>query len=305
MKEHKVKFNFNKKQRDRIFICLMLLPSIITWIVFYFYVNIDAFTLAFRVPFGSEETWGFSNFTRIFEEFSHASSDIRIALKNTLLYFVAGQFISFPLSFVLSFFIYKKIGGYKVFRVIFYLPSIVAGTVLVVLFKYLINDMTGPIALLYNSMTGERFPALLYSSATATSTILFYSITFGLGSSLVLHGGAMSAIDPGLIEAAQIDGASMFTEAIRIVVPMMWPTISVQILFNFIGVFGSSGPILAFMPTAEYETYTLSYWLYRQVQYFGSYNYSSAVGMVMTFVSLPIVLTVRWLLDRGFTDNMQ
>ena len=51
--------------------------------------------------------------------------------------------------------------------------------------------------------------------------------------------------------------------------------------------------------------YTLNYWSYRQVQYYGSYYYSSAVGMSMTFVSLPLVLFVRWLLDRGFTDNTQ
>ena len=303
MEFKKNKLNLNKKQRDIAFVWLMLAPSILTWILFYFYVNIDAFTLAFRVPFGNEEIWGFDNFTRLFEEFSHSTGDLGVALRNTFLYFFAGQFISFPLSFALSFFIYKKIAGYRVFRVIFYLPSIIASTVLVVLFKYLINDMTGPIALFYQSWTGERFPALLYSSATATPTILFYSITFGLGASLVMHGGAMTAIDPGIIEAAQIDGASMFIEAVRIVVPMMWPTLSVQILFNVIGFFSSSGPILAFIPSAEYETYTLNYWLYRQVQYFGSYNYSSAVGMTMTFVSLPIVLGVRWLLDRGFTDN--
>lgn len=298
-------YKFNKKQRDSAFVWLMLAPSIVTWLIFYFYVNIDAFTLAFRVPFGGEIRWGFDNFTRMIEDFANASGDLGVALQNTFLYFFAGQFISFPISFALSFFMYKKIAGFRVFRVIFYLPSIIASTVLVILFKYLINDMSGPIAPIYEGITGERFPALLYSSTTATPTILFYTITFGLGGSLVMHSGAMSAIDPGLIEAAHIDGAGMWTEAIRIVVPMMWPTLSVQILFNVIGIFGSSGPVMAFLPGAEYDTYTLNYWLYRQVQYYGSYYYSSAVGMSMTFVSLPLVLFVRWLLDRGFTDNTQ
>lgn len=290
---------FSKKNKDRAFIFLMLLLPVAQFAVFYVYVNVDSILMAFQIKEGDAFYWGIDNFKTLFEEFGRSDSIISGALLNTFLFFVTAVGITFPLSFLLCFFLYKKIAGYKIFRVIFFLPNIISASVIAVLFKYLIM-VDGPIDSLMEAM-GGNLPALLSSSKYALNTIVFYTIFFGLGGNLVLFSGAMSHIDESVIEAGKIDGAGLATEMLKIVVPLMWPTISTVLILNFIGIFNASGPILLFT-RGEWDTFTISYWIYDEVTFSNQLNYPAAVGLFFTAVGAPIAIFMRWLLSRGVDD---
>lgn len=291
---------YSKKTKDRIFIVGMLALPILHFLVFFLYVNSNSILMAFQTPVSSDEiVWGFENFKTMFTEFALADSIMASALKNTMLFFFASLLITFPLSFLLCYFLYKKVFGYKVFRVIFFLPNIISASVIAILFKYLIAG-NGPISVVYG-LFGKDIPAFLSSGRYAIWTILFYTVFFGLGGNLVLFSGAMSHIDKSIIEAGQIDGVNMRTEIVKIVIPLMWPTISTVLIFNFIGIFNASGPILLFTKGA-YDTYTISYWIYDRVAFNAQLNYPAAVGLFFTAVGAPVAIFMRRLLSRGIDD---
>lgn len=298
--QQKKSFELTKKRADNLFVFGMLLLPFINFIVFYLYVNFDSFLMAFQVPIGNEFKWGFENFKTMFIEFSSSSGALTIALKNTFIYFFSGLFITLPLSFFLCYFLYKKVFGYKAYRVIFYLPSIISASVLVALFKYFIAT-NGLLDHWLVQLGFGDLPPVFESKKLATSVINFYTIFFGLGGNLVLFSGAMNNIDSGIIEAAKIDGAGMLTEMFKIVIPLMWPTLSTVMIFQFIGIFNASGPILLFNEDAGLaDTWTINYWIYSQVRAGQSLNYPSAVGMFFTVIGAPIALFMRWLLTRFF-----
>ena len=141
------------KIRKAFFIVCMLIVPLINLIVFWFYVNFDSILLAFRSnqP-GVGAEWGFKNFQRFFDEFKQPDSVIPDALKNTLIFFFSNLCITLPVSVVLCYFLYKRIRGYKTFRFIFYLPSIISASVYVVLFKYIIGS-EGPVGLFMKAMS--------------------------------------------------------------------------------------------------------------------------------------------------------
>jgi raffinose/stachyose/melibiose transport system permease protein len=168
-----------------------------------------------------------------------------------------------------------------------------------VLFQYLINGV-GPLAWLLGKM-GKEMPLFLFDSSYALWTIVFYTVFFGIGSNLVLFSGAMSNIDKSVAEAARVDGAGLFREIVHVVIPLTWPTLSTVLVFNFIGLFGASGPILLFTK-GEVRTYTISYWIYDRVTFNQQLNYPAAVGLFFTFVGAPIALFMRWLLSKGVED---
>lgn len=284
------------KIKKAFFIVCMLAVPVLNLIVFWFYVNIDSILLAFQSnkP-GVGTVWGFENFERFFKEFTLENSEIPIALKNTLIFFFANLCITLPCSVVLCYFLYKRITGYKAFRFIFYLPSIISASVYVVLFRYIIGS-EGPVGLLIKAM-GMRPIAFLSDSRYALGTILFYTIFTGLGGNIVMLSGAMSHIDESIVEAAKIDGASLWCELFRIVLPLIWPTLSTLIILSFVSIFAATGPILLFTEGA-YDTNTLSYWLYAQVQRWQVYNYPSAVGLFFTFIGAPIALFMRWVMSK-------
>ena len=110
---------------------------------------------------------------------------------------------------------------------------------------------------------------------------------------------AMIRIPESIIEYVAIDGANMFVELFRIIIPLVWPTLSVFILTGVVDIFSSSGPILLFTQ-GKYGTYTLSFWIYAKTVGISGRNlqYASAVGLFFTIVATPLALFVRWLTNR-------
>ena len=294
-----------KKRRKRsvgeiVFIIGMLFIPLAHFLVFWLYKNFDSILLAFQTPVaGGGIEWGFDNFATLFKEFTLPDSTITGALKNTFIFFGVDLLVTFPLSIVMAYFIYKRVPFFRGFRVIFYLPCIIASTVTSTLFKYIIAG-NGPIAQILEHF-GRDMPSLLANSDYALNTILFYTVFFGLGANLVLFSGALNQIDTSVLESARIDGANRFQELIFMIVPLMWPTLSTVLTFTFVGLFGASGPILLFTQGA-YGTQTLSYWIFHQVYYGSTYYYPAAVGLFFTLIGAPIALLMRWLLSKGVDD---
>ena len=177
----RMQIGFSKKTKDRAFIIAMLALPTMSFLVFYLYVNFNSILLAFQVKEGQNVSWSTENFKQIFKDFSSngTSTVLLSALKNTFKYFFSDLLIAIPSSFVLCYFLYKKIKGYRVFRVVFYLPHIISATVLTALFRYFIA-VNGPIAALMEAWNLGTMEPLFTMSKTATNTIVFYCVFLDL-----------------------------------------------------------------------------------------------------------------------------
>ena len=272
---------------------------VINFCIFYLYVNFDSFLMAFQRPvmgqgFGATE-WSLENFRTIFRLMNISENGaLWQAFVNTVLFFLAGMIIGLPLSVLMSYFIYKKIRGYKLFRFVTYLPNIITSSALVILFKNAVGP-GGPLNALVEKMGGTYVDPLTVNE-TAIWMIIFYSVSFGFGTNLIVLNGAMNGIDKETLEAAEIDGCNWFKELIYIVIPGIWPTVSTIIILATAGFLGSTGPILAFTKGAN-GTMTLSFYIYQLVSGAGTGRQdvylASAIGVLMTVVSFPLALLVK------------
>ena len=305
MELNQVSTNVDKKRKKSvdkskiIFMVAFLFVPTVNFFVFFLYPNIDAFFMSFQKPvysaFGVTYEWTTEQFQKVFDSFfADPNGLLRLAFKNTILDYVVGTFITFPLSIMMTYFIYKQILGYRVFRFIFYLPSIITSAAIVMLFKYSLQS-GGPMANICE-IFGVKWTYPLTDPNRAYNTILLYTVLFGFGGNLVVYGGAMNAINAEMLEAGELDGCNWFQELIYLVVPSIWPTMSTTLILGLAGILGASGPVLTFTK-GNYQTTTLSFELYRLV---GGINctqdlhYASAVGMTMTVVVFPLVMLIRW-----------
>ena len=294
-----------KSDNGRIlFIIVMLAIPIISFLFFYVYVNINSIIMAFQRPRYDGSgiyDWTFDNFRMFFEELVGSDSDILLCLLNTVIFFCQDMFISLPLSLIICYFIFKKISGYKFFRTVIYLPIIISSTVFATLYRYLVGT-GGPLFAFWQSIGKE--PIYFFANSDyALTGILFFVIYSSLGARFVLFGGAMNAIDDGVIDAGKIDGAGTFRELFNIVIPAIWPTLGTLLLLSSVGLFTASGPILLFTK-GEYRTNTLSFWIYgltTGITGSTDYEYASAIGIVFTLLGLPLVLVVKRL--TGITED--
>ena len=276
------------KKKEYLFIASLLIIPIIFFLVFWVYVNLDSFALAFQREkydtTGMHLYFTFENFEMVFTGFFR-DGDLLIALRNTLLFYAVALLIVLPISILMAYFVYKKILGYKVFRTVTYLP---------VLYKYTFMS-GGPYEAILHAFGGTYEYPLVTDSAIIM--LLIYNVIFGFGGNMVVLGGAMNAISEDVLEAGEIDGCNWFQELIYLVIPMVWPTISTIIVLSFAGILSSTGPILA-MTQGEYNTQTLSFLLYGYATgavptISQDIYYASAIGLVMTVITFPIVLVLR------------
>ena len=238
------------------------------------------------------------NFEMLWNEVRSPGSDLLIAIRNTFIYFGAGL-VLFVWSIFLSYFFYKKIAAYKVFRFILYMPAIISPVVFVSLFQNITNP-NGAIETIIQMFNPDfKMPSLLFRSETATWTMVVYVIWMGWTKNMLYLGGSLARIPVEVLESARLDGVGPWTELTKILVPLLLPTLSTLLLLDVVGILSSSGPILLFTKGA-YETTTISYWMFTLVYATGenAYAKASAAGICLTIIMFPVVYTMRWLIGK-------
>lgn len=280
------------RRGQTVFLTVMLIVPIIQWFVFWLYVNINTILLGFQTNVG---TWTLNNFELLFYELTADDGVLGLALGNTLKYFFTNVFIIMVLAVIISYFMFRRIAGSGVFRIIFYLPAIISSVAMTSVYSEFVSP-TGPVGWLLDKIMDSP-PELLADSRTATPTIIAYCIWTGFGTNILLFTGAMNRIPISLLESAKLDGAGMGREVVSIILPLIWPTISTLLILNCTSVFSASGPILLFTQ-GDYQTTTIGYWIFDMVYNYNSYNMVSAAGLFFTCIGVPFILLVRWLVER-------
>lgn len=291
----------SKRRGELIFLTCMLVLPIVQWLIFWLYVNVQSIALAFQDPHGA---FTFSNFSAFWDELTATTGKtIGVAVKNTMIYFAVGVLLQLPGALIIAYFLYKRIWFNRVFRVIFYLPAIISGVVMVAAYRSLV-DPGGPLEALSALFGGHMPPeGLLANSQTATLMIVLYVIWTGFGGNMLLFGGAMARVPVDVLEAARLEGCGPFRELVQIILPLIWPTICTMLIFTFTGIVNSSGPILLFT-NGDYETTTINFWIFLKVYgqqgsgAGGEFGIVSAAGLCFTLVTVPLILVVRWALEK-------
>ena len=295
------------RQQQLTFVWGMLALPIIGLLVFYVYVNFNSICMAFKNidhTQGGIEYWTLENFVTIFDLIKKGTKDGSLLLyaRNTIIYWLPGVIWSLPFSILLTYAFHKKMWGHKIFRILLYIPVIITPLALAGIFSNFI-DVTGALGyVLQNIFHVSRVPSWFQEAEYVIPSLVFYSWFFNMAGSYVIFSGAIANIDREIFEAAHMDGVSMWQELWYVCIPLMWPTISVTILGLVTGFFGASGAILLLAQNME-ESWSLSYWIFDQVKYQGSYYVPSALGLCFTLITFPISLIVKKRLNNMFSTE--
>ncbi len=288
--------------KERVFVYGIIAYPIICWLIFYFYVNIQSVVMAFqRRDVDGIPHWTIDNFRMIWDDWTSGDQgDLLLATRNTFIFFLYSQCM-FPIAFVTSYFLFKKVPLSGAYRLLFFIPSIISSVVWSNIYKELVGP-EGPVAQLFQWITNTpEPPTFLTDNRYALPAVLGYSIWFGVVGNFVLYSGTLSRIPKELEEAGQLEGITWLQELRHVVLPLVWPTISTVWLMSLMGLFTASGNILL-LTNGGYGTMTLSHYLFTRVygvpELSNLYNYSSAIGLVLTCLTLPIVFVVRRLLEK-------
>lgn len=293
------------KTKQTIFVWTMLAIPIANFLLFWLYVNFDSILLAFRnMDFASgNEYWTLGNFAEVWKKFTKPSGEYSLADfgLNTLKFWGLSVFWGIPHSILLTYVFHRKLKGYKFFRIVLYLPTIICAVVMAGIFESFISGNGAFGSILTNVFNVARVPNWFQETEYATWMLLFYSFFFGFAGHYVIFSGAIARVDQDIMDVARLEGATMWQELWYVYIPLMWPTISMTIITSFAGIFGASGPILLFTPYVE-STYTFGYWIFNEVRILQSYYIPATLGLCFTIVAFPLCLLVRKVVEGIYSD---
>ena len=291
----------SKRGKDLIFCLIILAIPAIQFSLFYIGVNFKSILMAFQsyeidsvTERGIYQFNNFNNFKTIWLELTEGKTFL-LALRNSLIIFLINVLIGITLSLVFSLYIYKKRTGYKVYKVLLFLPSVLSSIVTVTMFRFFVE---GGAPALFESMEGVGF---LSNPKMRFGTLIFFNIWIGFGTQMLMYSGAMNGIDTDILEAAKLDGVTPFREFINIILPLIFPTISTFLIVNVAGMFTNQFSLYAFYANgADPSVQTVGYYLFRAVNVssLAEYPVLATYGVLLTLVTLPLTLLARFLLER-------
>jgi len=146
---------------------------------------------------------------------------------------------SVPLQAVFSLFIAlllnQPIRGLRFFRTVFYLPSVVSGVALAMLYRWLLSPDMGLINYAL-AQIGIDGPAWLLDPDWALPALVLTTL-WGIGGMIIIYLAALQGVPTELYEAAEVDGARAWDKLRAITIPMISPAVFFQVTMGLIAAF--------------------------------------------------------------------
>jgi len=217
----------------------------------------------------------------------------------TVRYAVLSLPILLVLGLALSLLLNRPIRGIGLFRTIMFVPSVISGVAVAVLWFQILNPEFGILNQLLRAIGIENPPRWLTSPDWAVPAVVLTSI-WTVGGAAIIYLAGLQNIPAQLYEAAEIDGAGPRQKFRHITLPMLSPTLYFLFITTLIGSFqvfdvafvlggsrGSSGSLLFYLLNLWNEGFRS-----------GRIGYASALGVVFVAVAAVIILVAMRASER-------
>lgn len=300
-----------QKRSERIFLTILFIYPIIHFLVFYIGVIANSLLLAFKtfnpVTRGYDFI-GLANFKDVFFNLSHDKVLLDSVGRGVIMY-LADLLISMPINIFVAYFLYKKVCLPNFFRTVLFIPTLISSIAMVIMFRYFVGIGIPEILRSVFNMPEENIPNFFMDTEIAFPLMIFFGIWTGVAGGMVIYMSSMSRVPDSLIEYGQLEGISLWREFISVILPLIYPTITLFFVTGLTGLFMSSGAVYSFYEDqAPTKLQTLGYYLFTRVigtnASLQQYPYASAIGIVCAVTTAPIILFSKWFFEK-FDPNVE
>jgi len=281
--------------RKKILPYLLVSPYIVHFLLFVAFPVVFSIVLTFHKwnIISPMEYTGFNNYIRLFNDKTFFK-----AIGNTLIFLI----IHIPLQIIVALFLAEilnqKIKLRGVFRGAFFLPVIVSGVVVTILWQQLFGFDTG----LFNRLlTGIGFGKIgwLTDPNIAMTSIAVMATWKNVGLYIILFLVGLQTVPTQYYEAADLEGANHWQKFFKITLPMINPTIFMVVILSTIGGFSlfiepyimtGGGPLNSTLSAVLY--------IYKQGFFYYHMGYAATLGLFFAFIILAVVMIQKKFIEK-------
>ncbi len=271
------------RRRETVSAYLFLLPSLVFFIGFVIFPMILClYTSLFDASLNARKAdvfIGLGNYIELWKDPVFIK-----ALKNTFIIVIVSVPIVTAFSLWVAATIYKmKNWALSAFRCIFYLPVVTGSVAVTVVWKWIYNNYYGVLNYVLKGMgVIDQNVNWLGSASTALWCIIVILLTTSIGQPIVLYVSALSNVDPTLIEAGEVDGATNLQTFWRIKWPSIMPTTLYIVVITTINSFQCFALIqLLTSGGPNNSTQTVMYYIYYTAFKLYRFGYGNAMGIIL------------------------
>lgn len=226
------------------------------------------------------------------------------ALLNTL-YLIAGSIaLQIPLAFVLAYwFGTGKVRGMRIFRNIFFFPVVVSGTAVGLLWSALLQPSIGLVDGIIRGLGFSHFNESWLASPNFAIWAVVVSVSWQyFGYHMLIFSSGITSLPPGVLEAAQVDGAGEWRSLRKIVVPLMKPFLLVSLILiisSSVIIFANVIALTNGGPDNASTVVALE--MYNQSFFYQQYGYGSALAVILFALNIILVGGVTGLFSGRLT----
>ena len=300
------KLGFFGEIRKNGFLYALTVPAILFFIIFC-YVPMFGLVIAFqdfdmiKGVFGSKLN-GIENFKFLFQ-----TGDIWNVTANTLylnvLFIVFSTIVAVALAIMFN---ETRQRHYKrISQTISLLPYFISWVVIYLVLYSFVNEDNGILTML---LAKFGIQLKIFSSPQSWPVLLvLLKVWQGAGYSAIVYIATVTGIDPGIYEAAGIDGASRWQKIWRITIPILRPTIILMTLFSvgriFYGDFGMIYALVGDNPLLFSTTDVIDTYVLRMMRNLQDYGMASAAGLLQSALGFVFVFFANKFAKRLDADS--
>ena len=241
------------------------------------------------------------------ELFSGGRTFLIRALQTTFIFSLVVTVVQNGVAVLIAWLLNSKLRGQIAVRSLVFLPVVLGATVNGLTWYVMFNPLNGPVTGLFTAF-GMR-TNLLGNPTTALWAVIWVQIWANLGFSMMVFLAGMQGIPTEVYEAGKIDGTSPWSAFRFLTVPLLAPSITVNVLLAVIGSITAFELIFVLTDGGPaFSTQTLGMWVFNQA-FYGSAGGSSttlpgfaaAIAMVQFALVFVLALIMQYYLRRRET----
>lgn len=242
---------------------------------------------------GTPKWVGARNFTDMFTDPLFWKS-----LRITTIYTFFAVPLNMAFGLALAMLLNQKIKGQAVFRTLYYVPAIITGVGLAVLWWMMFNTEYGLINNFLSIFGIPKIPWLTHTQAVLPAFIIM-SI-WQVGGGMVIYLAGLQGIPTELYEAATVDGAGAWPKFWKVTIPMLSPVLLFNLVLGVIGSFQAFTNALI-MTNGGPANASLFYvlYIYRNAWQYNIMGYAAALSWALFAVILVVVVVIFRTTSRG------
>lgn len=264
-----------------------ILPWLIGLLVFTIFPMVAALFISMTdwSVIGDFEFIGLENFKEILQDDTFYQT-----LWVTVRYAIFAVPLTIVTAFLVALLVNNQYKGIGIFRTIFYMPAIVSGVAVAIVFKWVLDPNYGilnSILALFNI----QGPNWLYDPNWVLPSYLIMAV-WGASGGLLTYLVGLKDISKELYESAEIDGAGILKKVWYITMPMMTPIFFYNMIMGIIAAFRKFTDAYVLGGAGEQGTYYMVY-LYQEAFSFYKMGYATALAWILFVIILTLTITIN------------